>query len=196
MLPNTETLWNMFRHPLQSYISYRISDPTLADDILQEVFLKIHAHIETLGDESNIESWVYRIARNAVIDAYRKQSSAQKYFANLAAEDVNALPASDDREDMRLHQELAAGLRGMIATLPEKYADALSSVEFQGVSQIELAEKLGISVSGAKSRVQRGRRLLKDMFMRCCHFEFDRYGTIIDCYPVACCCCHARRKTR
>jgi RNA polymerase sigma-70 factor (ECF subfamily) len=61
-------------------------------------------------------------------------------------------------------------------------------VEFEGVSQTELADRLGISVSGAKSRVQRGRKMLRDILMKCCHFEFDRYGTIIDYYPHCCCC--------
>ncbi len=78
----------------------------------------------------------------------------------------------------------------MVTDLPEKYAQALQLVEFDGFSQVELAQKLGISILGAKLWVQRGCQMLRDSLMRCCHFQFDRHGTIIDYYQRACCCCH------
>jgi len=95
-----------------------------------------------------------------------------------------------DADETSAEQEIASGLREMVESLPEKYRQALLLVEFEGLSQIKLAKKLGISVSGAKSRVQRGRRMIKDALMRCCHFEFDKYGTIIDSHPITCCCCN------
>jgi len=83
---------------------------------------------------------------------------------------------------------MADGLREIILSLPEKYSQALILTELEGMSQIELAEKLSISVSGAKSRVQRAKHLLKENLMKCCHFEFDKHGTITDIYPACCCC--------
>jgi RNA polymerase sigma-70 factor (ECF subfamily) len=82
----------------------------------------------------------------------------------------------------------------MVYTLPEKYAKALILVEFSSLSYKEASQKLGISVSGVKSRVQRARKMIKDSLMRCCHFVFDRFGTILDYHPVTCCCCREDSK--
>jgi hypothetical protein len=84
---------------------------------------------------------------------------------------------------------LALSLHELIDQLPEPYRQALILTEYQGLSQKQLAERIGISLSGAKSRVQRAREKLRDMLLRCCHFEFDRRGHIVDYYQ-RCCCCH------
>ena len=81
---------------------------------------------------------------------------------------------------------LEKGLMNMIKQLPPKYSEALLLTDYEGLTQKELSEKLGISLSGAKSRVQRARKLLKEMYMKCCHIEFDRNGTIVDVYPKSC----------
>ena len=77
----------------------------------------------------------------------------------------------------------------MIEGLPVKHREALKLTEYEGMTQKELAAKLGISISGAKSRVQRARAMLKDALMQCCHFELDRYGTVIDYHPRTCSSC-------
>jgi RNA polymerase sigma-70 factor (ECF subfamily) len=66
--------------------------------------------------------------------------------------------------------------------LPEPYSQALILTEYEGLSQKEMAERLGISFSGAKSRVQRARRKLRDLLLQCCHFELDRRA-FLDYYP-------------
>ena len=158
----------------------------------------------SLEDDAKICGWVYSIARNTIIDHYRRHKTAFVDIDTLHLTeetdeenpgrnvnlDETAVSLIYEEKDQEAAQEIAAGLREMIESLPGIYAQALLSVEFDGLSQIELAKKLGISVAGAKSRVQRGRQMLKDMLMRCCHFEFDRYGTIIDFHPVKCCCCN------
>ncbi len=181
MQNSTEILWNTFSRQIRFYILYRVSDSSAADDILQDVFLKIHSNIDSLKDETKIRSWIYQITQNTIIDHYRKQK--------IKTEDIDAVDVSEEKEEENPAQEIAAGLKDMVVSLPEKYAQALLLVEFEGLSQIELAKKLGISISGAKSRVQRARQMLRDALMRCCHFEFDRYGTIIDVRPATCCCC-------
>ena len=182
---NTETIWREFSHNLKLYISRRMSDPDAADDILQEVFFKIHSRIDTLKDNTKIRGWVYRITRNTIIDYYRKQK-----LDSDDVQEIDSIPVYDDEKPEKSPaQEVEDGLRGMVDALPDKYQQALDLVEFQGLSQTGLAKKLGISVSGAKSRVQRGRQMLKDCLMKCCHFQFDKYGTIIHIHPVTCCCC-------
>ena len=67
--------------------------------------------------------------------------------------------------------------------------EALCLTELGGMSQKDYAKKTGISYSGAKSRVQRAKLKLKDLLMKCCHYQFDKYGTVIGIYPAGCCCC-------
>ena len=175
----TEEIWKAFSHRLKAFISHRISDQDIVDDILQDIFIKIHANIDSLKDESKMKSWVFQITRNAINDYYRKQKMIHESLDQIEIPD-------EPEEEMTADQEIAMGLRFMIYLLPDKYAEALSYVEFEGMSQVELAEKLGISVSGAKSRVQRGRAMLRDMLLQCCQFDFDQRGTIIDYRPNEC----------
>ena len=180
--PETETLYRRFHSRLKGFIAGRVSDDAAAADILQDVFLKIHSRIDTLADDTKLESWTYQIARNAIIDYYR----SRKHTSELHEENH---PADEEPEE-ETSDKLALSIRGMIEEMPEHYRDALLLTEYEGITQKELADRLGISLSGAKSRVQRARALLKDMLMRCCHFEFDSYGAIIDYHPIACCCCN------
>ncbi len=190
----TEQIWEDFNKSLKAFIRYRIEDSNLAEDVLQEVFIKIHENNDKLHDVENIKSWIYQITRNTIIDAYRRQQGRREEIRDVYEDEIiNELESSDrilTEIEMEPMQKIAAGLKEMVDKLPGKYAQALTFVEFEGNSQIELAKELGITVSGAKSRVQRGRLLLKDSLMKCCHFEFDRYGTIINMHPIACCCCH------
>jgi RNA polymerase sigma-70 factor (ECF subfamily) len=84
--------------------------------------------------------------------------------------------------------ELIPCIKEMLDSLPNDYRQALILTEYQGLTQKELGEKLGISLSGAKSRVQRAREKLKTMLLNCCHFQFDRLGRVID-YQSGCDCC-------
>lgn len=188
MAPKTETVWVEFSNQLKRFILGRISDPSLADDILQEVFVKIHSRIDTLRDDSKIRTWIYQITRNTIIDYYRSRKITLEIPEDIDESHKDPLDTPS--------QELSFGLEDMIKELPEKYGQALMLTEFQGLPQREVAQKLGISVSGAKSRVQRARRMLKDSLMRCCHIEFDRYGTIIDYHPITCCCCAAAQSEK
>ncbi len=182
MSENTEHVWQTMSHQLKAFIAKKVSNVAIAEDILQDVFIKIHSNIDRLKDKNKIRSWVYTITRNAIIDYYRqrKMNTEGQDFSESTSP-VSANSATD---------EITTGLREMITGLPEKYSQALILVEFDGLSQIELAKKTGLSVSGAKSRVQRARALLKQRLLQCCHFEFDRFGTIIDHRPKNCACCH------
>jgi RNA polymerase sigma-70 factor (ECF subfamily) len=177
----TEQIWIKFHKQLKSFIQKRIDNPSIVDDILQDVFVKIHSIMDTMNDKTKVLSWVYQITRNTIIDYYRKQRLNYESIDNF--EDIS------QEAEISINDEIACGLKDMISELPEKYADALLQVEFNGMAQTELAKKSGISISGAKTRVQRGRQILKDSLMKCCHYEFDKYGTIIDYHPISCCCC-------
>ena len=175
MTPTVENIWIEFAEKLSQFIRSRVSDPATAEDIRQDVFLKVQTKLGQLEDPSKLQSWLYLIARNAIIDHYRTKKPT--------AEIPDSLPAEENPNNDPDVEGLKGAFRRMVYTLPEAYRDAIVLTEFEGISQKELALRLGISVSGAKSRVQRGRALLKRMLLECCQFEFDRRGSVIDCNP-------------
>lgn len=176
MKPTLEQIWHEFSGKLGQFIRARVADPATAEDILQDVFVKIQGRLGQLKDPAKLTSWIYLIARNAIIDHYRSRKETVAVPESLAEE---AEPESGEIEELK-----AAFLR-MIHSLPEPYREALVLTELEGLTQQELADKVGISLSGAKSRVQRGRQQLKEMLTECCTFEFDRRGGVIDCTPRA-----------
>ncbi len=172
-----ETIWDRFCCRLLAFIRGRVSDEAEAEDILQEAFLRIHQHLCCLPDTDKMDAWVYQIARNLIIDYYRRR----RELVDLP----ESLPAEADLPEDEPDAELALSLQEMIAGLPEPYRQALILTGYGGLSTKEMAASQGLSLSGAKSRVQRARRMLHDMFLDCCHFEMDRRGRIMDYYP--CC---------
>lgn len=184
----TENVWEAFHTPLQHFIRRRVSDEATAEDVLQDVFLKIHQHMETLKDVRKLERWIYQIARNAIIDSYRNS----KPTTTLEAQEVLDLP--EELPDDDVVSELLPCVWAIVRSLPELDRQALVLTEYQGLTQKELSERLGLSFSGAKSRVQRAREKLKQQLLECCHFELDRRGHIINyqprcasCETAACC---------
>jgi len=178
----TERVWEEFHTPLQQFIRRRISDEETAEDVLQDVFLKIHQHMDALKDVRKLESWIYQITRNVIIDAYR----SRRQEATL--ESAEALDLPEELPDDDIVSELLPSVRAMVRNLPELDRQALVLTEYQGLTQKELAERLGLSLSGAKSRVQRAREKLKHQLMECCQIELDRRGHIIDYQPRCQCC--------
>ncbi len=169
-----EHIWHEFADKLGQFIRARVSDPATAEDILQDVFVKIQKRLGQLQNPAKLQRWIYLIARNAIIDYYRTRKET--------VEVPETLPSEPDYNDGEL-EELKGAFRRMIYSLPEPYREALVLTEFEGLTQQELADRLKISLSGAKSRVQRGRGRLKQMLDECCTFEFDRRGKVIDCTP-------------
>jgi len=174
LISNFESIWEEFSIPLKVFIKKRINNDQDAEDILQIVFLKIHNNINNLSEANKIHSWIYTIARNTIFDFYRAQKH-ELYIESLS-EDI----FYEHQEEISFNNEIAQCLKIMIQYLPEKYKKALVLTEFQNLSQKELAIQMGLSVSGAKSRVQRARMQLKEMLFNCCEIEKDKRGNVID----------------
>lgn len=174
MNANLETIYNNFHSKLKSFVVGRVQDADTAEDILQDVYLKIHSNIGGLRETDRLESWVYQITRNAIIDHYRRSRPQEELSDSLAS------PLDEEPDAV---SQLASSVKGMLKCVPEKYRQALELTELQGLSQVELATRLDIKVSGAKSRVQRAREKLKQAFLDCCHFEFDQFGKVVDYHP-------------
>jgi RNA polymerase sigma-70 factor (ECF subfamily) len=182
--PTVEGVWRELHDQLLGFISRRVRRPEDAEDILQEVMLRIHRHGADLEEVDRVTSWVYRITSNAIADYYRKP--ARRELASGEATDIpepvaTAEPAAwPEPEARELRAELSGCLRPFTTRLPESYREAIELTEFEGISQVEAARRLGLSVSGMKSRVQRGRRELKDLLLDCCHIELDTQGGVAD----------------
>ncbi len=176
-----EHVWDQYRHRLKAFIRSRVEDDATAEDLLQETFIRVHRHLCCQPDWDKPAGWFYQIARNLIIDHYRRRRELAELSDTLPAEP--GLPEDDPEV------ELALSLKDMIDELPEPYRQALLLTEYQGLSQKQLAERQGLSLSGAKSRVQRARDKLRDLLLQCCHVEFDRRGGVVDYYEH-CCCCH------
>ena len=167
MAPMTD-FWQEHKTRLRGYITKRVRESDEVDDILQDVFLKAHTSLHTVKSHGSITAWLFRITANAIVDHYRSRKPWDELPDDLAAPE----PEPD------YVGELATCLQPLIADLPETYRLALILSEIQGLPQHEVANRLGISLSGAKSRVQRGRKKLRQRLLDCCDIETGRGGVI------------------
>lgn len=173
------SIWEASSGKVRGYLRHHLRSAADVDDVLQEVFVRVHRHARQLDGETHLSGWLFAVARSALVDFQRRHRRPIP-LPDAAEDDVEAGLAE--------HSGIAAGLRELVASLPEAYASAVTLVDLDGLSLKDAAERLGLSLSGAKSRVQRGRRLVRDALLRCCHFVVDRYGTILEA-QAACCCC-------
>jgi len=176
--------------PLRAFIGRRVPAHHV-DDVLQDALLKVHERSGQLRDDTRFEAWVYRIGRNAVADHYRSAlRSLEAPTADLEPSAGGDGGPTDLPEDADFRQAMGAWLAAAVAGLPDDYAEALRRVELDGQSQAEAARQLGLSPSGLRSRVQRGRALLRKQLQRECELHFDARDRLVDCTPRADCCDH------
>lgn len=168
---------SFFQNDLLAYVIKRVKDRSLAEDIVHDVFLKVQAKATQVRENDKILGWIYSITRNTIIDHFRFQSRIVK------ADDL------DWEEDKKnLNECVERCITEKLSTLPPKYKEALVLSEMQGLSQLELAKQLNISYSGAKSRVQRARQMLKEQMEKEYHVKLDGYGNVIRCENRQSCC--------
>lgn len=172
-----DALWNEMHDRLCRFVCRRVSNDQDAEDILQDIFIRIYRKLGTVREPKWLEPWMYQIARNRIIDHYR---SRQQWT------DLSEILAVNEDEDEAM-DSLLAYLQESVRGLPDPYREALILAEFQGMAQQDLAGKFGITLSGAKSRVQRARQKVKEAIFHCFDFEFDTRGRIMD-YRQRCCC--------
>jgi RNA polymerase sigma-70 factor (ECF subfamily) len=168
------TLYEQFRQSLFTYIRHKVRSKEDAEDILQNVFIKIAGSINKLDDEEKLKSWVYTITKNSIIDYYRVNSSKQ-----TATLDDTLVEALKEDETTDSTKGLDQCLGSMINLLPEDYRDIIIDSEIKGIRQKELAERYGMAYPSMRSRVQRGRERLKQLFYNCCNIEVDKRGNIL-----------------
>jgi len=180
MTQDVKDIWQEVHRRLRTFIARRVANEAEVEDILQEVFLRLHRRLDSLKDPRRLVSWVFQITRHAIADFYRAPEPKREVPAGLAADMEAAHPATAQpltglsADSGQLHEELAACMRPMIEQLSTQYREAVTLVELEGLTQQAAAKRLGLSVSGMKSRVQRGRQQLKRLLDECCVIHLDR----------------------
>lgn len=164
----TDAVWAAFSSRLRGFIAKRVRGEADIDDVLQEVFAKVHAGLPGLRDGVKLEAWLFGVARRAVVDHVRGRKRRAAGLPERGA------PESD------VAAEVASWLAPMMSALPEEDREALRLADLEGMDRKALAARLGMSVTGAKSRVQRARARLKGALLECCHLEMDRLGRPVD----------------
>ena len=176
----TEQMWREIIAQLRAFVGRRIADPARAEDLVADILLRIHQNLGSVDDRERLAHWVSGIARNAVIDEYRRSGRARE-LPVAAPEDL----AEDQTGSRTVLDELAQCLQPLLAGLPPEQRRAVQLIDLDGMAQAEAADREGISLSGMKSRVQRGRRGLVELLGRCCALTLDARGVPMDYAPGA-----------
>lgn len=172
-----EQAWIETRRRLHSFVAARLSPAAAAEDVVSEVLVKMIQNLDGLTDGTRVEAWAYRIARNSITDEYRRRGRDSAALAQLRG--VGAEPVADSAADEMLAAdlvEMSGCLRPLVEALDEPYREALLRTGWQGLTQRQAAERAGLSLPGMKSRVQRGRSLLREQLLACCEPEIGEHG--------------------
>jgi RNA polymerase sigma-70 factor (ECF subfamily) len=166
------SIYQQYSTHLLAFIRQQIKDESTAEDILQEVFLKAMESCLRDTEIRNLKSWLFFVARNTIVDYFRLQNKIiqEEDYINL-----------NHMNSPVFQQILSEDISDMINLLPDEYGLPLKLSDIDGIPQKEIAERLNISLPGAKSRIQRARKKLKDLFFECCDMEFDAQGNIVSC---------------
>lgn len=174
--------WEELHANLRAFIGRRVRNHADAEDLVQRVLLQILNGIGSLRDSERLHAWVYRTARNVIADHYRSPV-ARRELPTGDAHDLSSAERAEDaapqEDEDRALRELAACMAPMIRQLPAAYGEAITLTDIEGMKQADAAERAGVSISGMKSRIQRGRQQLRTVLEDCCRIELDRRGSIV-----------------
>lgn len=164
----TNQVWQQYSEDLKRFIISKVRNKAIADDILQDTFIKIHTKLHTLKDITKLKSWIFSIARNSVMDYFTS--------ANKTIEIANFESESDIKVDIHTEQDC---LRGILQNLPKKYRDPLFLSDIKGLKQAEVATQLKLPLPTIKSQIQRARKLIAQGFMDCCGYVINKEGNLV-----------------
>jgi len=167
--------WNNHQHELRGFLRGRVTDAQTADDLLQDVFVKALADRKTFCQLENTRAWLYRVAKNRLIDFQR----SYKYHAEV----TDCLP--DRTHEPSPLSSLSKCLPPTFKFLPREDQEIIKLCDLEGMHQAEYARLKGLSVAATKSRVQRARKRLKNRLITSCQINFDNRGSVCCFIPNA-----------
>jgi RNA polymerase sigma-70 factor (ECF subfamily) len=185
MTTQVEVPWEEIYGNLRGFVGRRVRNSADVDDLVQAVMVRLLKGLGTLRDSERLHPWIYRTARNVIIDHYRAVASQRELpvVADGPCDDEDSSQRIAEEDEGVALQELAACLAPMLRQLDPPYQEAVTLTELRGVTQAEAAKRAGISFSGMKSRVQRARKNLRTVLEECCRIQLDRRGGIIGYEP-------------
>jgi RNA polymerase sigma-70 factor, ECF subfamily len=170
--------WKDLRARLRPFVERRVASTADADDVLQEVLVRVQRGLPALRAEDRFGPWLFAVARTAIADHFRREP---RYV--LPGDPGQDLPVTEEGAEDLVERHLAAQVVPFVAVLPSPYREALTLTELEGVSHRDAAEMVGISLTAMKSRVRRGRARLRELFGACCQIALDPRGHPIACEP-------------
>lgn len=165
--------YNEIAISIRNYIGKLTSDKEVIDDVVQEVFLKVHHSIATLQDSEKLNAWLRRIVYTTLMDIYRKKRKEQQLEKTLVMDDETA---PENEGNVALMECIVS----LLQLLPGEQRELLEAVEVKGISQAEYARQNNLPLSTVKSKVQRARQKIKDLVKSNCALINDSYGNVIE----------------
>jgi RNA polymerase sigma-70 factor (ECF subfamily) len=181
MSVGTEQLWLEMRERLAGFFRRRVRDEHAVGDLVAETFLRVHAGLAGVREDERVEAWVWRVARNVLGDHRRREHAAgHEDGAVDEAGDPPEAPGAAGADAANFNADVDSWLREFLeGELSPEQREAVLLADLQGVPHGEIAQRLGLSLTAAKSRVQRGRERLRELVAACCHLEFDRHQNVV-----------------
>lgn len=166
---NTEVIWNTYNKDVEALIFSKIKDRDITNDLVQEVFVKVHTKMNDLKDVQKVKPWILSIARNTMYDYFRSNKLIAIEEFDVV-EEVVIEPKSHTEKDC---------LPGIIKNLPKKYRQPLFLSDIKGIKQTEIAKQLKLPLSTVKSQIQRARKMIAQGYMDCCDYKLNDEGYLV-----------------
>ena len=164
----TNEVWIQYSDDIKRFIVSKVHKKAVADDILQDTFIKVHTNLHKIKNLTKLKSWVFTIARNTIIDYFRDS----KITFEIGDFD------SEIEIQENIHTEKDC-LRGILKNLPKEYRTPLFLSDIKGMKQEEVAFQLNQKLPTTKSHIQRGRKLIAQGFIDCCGFVMNTQGKLV-----------------
>ena len=156
---------------LRSFFGGRVSQPEVAEDLTQETLVRAFRAVAAARQVNCVSGWLFGIARRTLADHYRSRT-----LTDISPPDATAT-ASNATRDVRA--VLTCSARCYLDTLPAIYRDPVYLADYEGFSHAEVAVKLGLSLAATKSRIRRGKLMVRRLMEACCRFQYDPLGNVI-----------------
>jgi RNA polymerase sigma-70 factor, ECF subfamily len=180
-----EDIWSSMNSKLNGFISKYVKNNDDVRDIIQDTFIKVKLNINSLSNPAKVENWIFQIARNTMNDHFRNK----KKLIEKQDESIKDTDSEDSEEEAMIKNQTLnfSDYTGFVVSqLPDKYRKAVIMADIEGRKMSDIAKEFNISISGAKSRVQRGRKMIKEIILQCCEVTSDNYGNIVEYKPRSC----------
>jgi RNA polymerase sigma-70 factor (ECF subfamily) len=183
-----EQIYKEFQPQIYHYLT-RLVGTRGAEDLTQDTFIKINQGLPAFRSESQLSTWIYKIATNAAIDRMRsnsyKQGATESYSleVDLNEKDIPSEKRPHSTEEQVIRWEMNECIQGYISVLPENYWTVVVLSEMEGMKNAEIAEILGLSISTVKIRLHRAKERLKELLLANCNFYQTECCGRLACEP-------------